>query len=199
LPAPTIRPKAFECGASAPLWLGRTKPESGVKLPPSTALRAPHPETQALVRLGARIAHGILSPYFMRGTLRPALLMAFDDRTIASAIPPTALRRSRVDRLRSSRRQLFVLGGLGILVVCCWHAAARSQFVTCLLRNSQGDRPEKRNGKTEGCLASSAQEPALENERGLSQPDIDPYSPCPCGSGKRYKWCCRKLHRRERR
>jgi hypothetical protein len=78
-------------------------------------------------------------------------------------------------------------------------AAARSQFVTCLLRNSQGDRAEKRNGKIEGCLASSAQEPALENERGLSQLDIDPYSPCPCGSGKKYKWCCRKLHRRERR
>ena len=22
---------------------------------------------------------------------------------------------------------------------------------------------------------------------------VDPYSPCPCGSGQKYKWCCQKV------
>src|SRR5262245_3329491 len=22
----------------------------------------------------------------------------------------------------------------------------------------------------------------------------DPYSPCPCGSGKKFKWCCQPIH-----
>ena len=23
---------------------------------------------------------------------------------------------------------------------------------------------------------------------------LDPYAPCPCGSGKRFKWCCQPIH-----
>jgi hypothetical protein len=30
-------------------------------------------------------------------------------------------------------------------------------------------------------------------------PEPDPYSPCPCGSGKKYKWCCRDKDRKGRR
>ena len=22
---------------------------------------------------------------------------------------------------------------------------------------------------------------------------VDPYSPCPCGSGQKFKWCCQKV------
>src|SRR4051794_14255457 len=25
-------------------------------------------------------------------------------------------------------------------------------------------------------------------------PMIDPYSSCPCGSGKKFKWCCQPIH-----
>jgi tetratricopeptide (TPR) repeat protein len=25
--------------------------------------------------------------------------------------------------------------------------------------------------------------------------DLNPYSPCPCGSGKQFKWCCQPIHR----
>ena len=23
---------------------------------------------------------------------------------------------------------------------------------------------------------------------------LDPYAPCPCGSGKKFKWCCQPVH-----
>ena len=23
---------------------------------------------------------------------------------------------------------------------------------------------------------------------------VEPYSPCPCGSGKKFKWCCQPIH-----
>src|SRR5262249_4687312 len=25
--------------------------------------------------------------------------------------------------------------------------------------------------------------------------ELNPYSPCPCGSGKQFKWCCQPIHR----
>ena len=27
----------------------------------------------------------------------------------------------------------------------------------------------------------------------------DPYDPCPCGSGKKYRFCCQKKHQAQRR
>src|ERR1700730_1274455 len=29
--------------------------------------------------------------------------------------------------------------------------------------------------------------------RGSQDMAVDPYSPCPCGSGQKFKWCCQKV------
>ena len=76
---------------------------------------------------------------------------------------------------------------------------ARSRFVAHLLRSRHRENEDKGNEKIEGGLPSIAQDRAQANNQGPSHPDIDPYAPCPCGSGKKYKWCCRKAHRREPR
>ena len=76
---------------------------------------------------------------------------------------------------------------------------ARAQFVAYLLRRRHRENEEKGNEKIEGDSPSIAQDRAQANEQGPSRPDVDPYAPCPCGSGKKYKWCCRKIHRRELR
>jgi uncharacterized protein YchJ len=76
---------------------------------------------------------------------------------------------------------------------------ARSQFVAYLLRRQQRKNEGNENEKGEGGSAFIVQDRAQANEQGPSRPDVDPYAPCPCGSGKKYKWCCRKTHRRELR
>jgi hypothetical protein len=44
-------------------------------------------------------------------------------------------------------------------------------------------------------VASGINESAV---RASSQSSIDPYESCPCGSGKKFKWCCREKIRKAR-
>jgi uncharacterized protein YecA (UPF0149 family) len=38
---------------------------------------------------------------------------------------------------------------------------------------------------------------AADGTQKLAVRAIDPYAPCPCGSGKKYKWCCRDKAQKE--
>ena len=38
---------------------------------------------------------------------------------------------------------------------------------------------------------------AADGTQKLALRAIDPYAPCPCGSGKKYKWCCRDKAQKE--
>jgi uncharacterized protein YchJ len=76
---------------------------------------------------------------------------------------------------------------------------ARSQFVAYLLRRQQRKNEGNENEEGEGGSAFIVHDRAQANEQEPPRPDVDPYAPCPCGSGKKYKWCCRKVHRREPR
>src|SRR5262249_40394753 len=42
------------------------------------------------------------------------------------------------------------------------------------------------------CQAPHPSETSSRPER-LIMASVDPYSPCPCGSGQKYKWCCQKV------